>query len=251
VSPWPLVVSTGIGLSTTGAVMTMHGYQGNLLVLGFGFLLVCLSVGIWLRDVIREGTYEGQHTSLVQSGFRLGFMLFVVSEIMFFFGFFFGYFWLSLGVTVETGSVFPPVGIVAMESFEIPFLNTLILLASGGSITWAHHGLIVGDRKEVLVGLLITISLAIVFTGLQVYEYLHGSFSISDGLFGSTFYLLTGFHGFHVIIGTVMIVVVLFRVFTYEQTSHHHFNLELAAIYWHFVDVVWIFLFICIYVWAG
>lgn len=249
-SPWPLVTSTSILMSATGAVMYFHGYGGSVLWLLVGFLFLTVSIYYWLRDVIREGTYEGQHVSIVQKGFRFGFMLFIISEVMFFFGFFFGYFWLSFGGAVEAGGVFPPVGIVPISSGEIPLLNTLILLSSGASITWAHHGMISGSRRETILGLIVTIVLAVLFTSLQGYEYLHGSFNISDGLYGSTFYMLTGFHGLHVIVGTIMIIVTFVRVIGYEQTREHHFNLELAAIYWHFVDVVWLFLFVALYIWG-
>lgn len=250
-SPWPLIMSTSIGMTATGAVMYMHNYGGGIIMLGIGIMFIAGSAGYWFRDIIREGTYEGQHTSIVQGGFRQGVILFIVSEILFFFGFFFAYFWLSFGGSVEVGSVFPPVGIESMNAWEIPLLNTLILLSSGASITWAHHSIVVGNRTEAILGLVVTIILAVLFTGLQGYEYMHAGFKISDSVYGSTFYMLTGFHGLHVIVGTIMIIVTTIRVFRYEQTSQHHFGFELSAWYWHFVDVVWLFLFVIVYIWGS
>lgn len=249
-SPWPLVVSTAVLILTSGSVIYMHGY-GSVKLLGLGLIFLLLGMYYWLRDVIREGTYEGQHTSVVQRGLRLGMILFILSEVMFFFGFFFAYFWSALGATVEVGSVWPSIGIIPLNAWEIPALNTGILLASGATITWAHHALIIGDRGVVLDALLATISLAIIFTCLQVYEYMSGSFTISDSAYGSTFYMLTGFHGFHVIIGTLMIIVTALRVWKYELTKQHHFGFEGSAYYWHFVDVVWLYLFVILYVWGA
>lgn len=250
-SPWPIVTATGAVSLTSGSVLYMHGvdFGGVVLLMGFGLLVS--SMGVWFRDIIREGTYEGHHTSIVQVGFRMGMMLFIVSEVMFFFAFFWAFFWSSFGAGVEIGSVWPAVGITPVNEWEIPLLNTCILLSSGASVTWAHHGMIVGDRRETLIGLGMTIGLAILFTGLQVFEYTSGSFSISDGVYGSTFYMATGFHGFHVIIGTLMLIVSLWRVVEYQFTRQHHFGFEASAWYWHFVDVVWLFLFISVYCWGS
>ena len=246
-SPWPLIVSSGVLLLTTGLVLWMHGYSGGGKVVLGGLLLLCLSVFYWLRDIVRESTYEGQHTRVVQYGLRLGFGLFIVSEVMFFFGFFFSYGWLVLGSSVEIGGVYPGVGVVVLNSLEIPLLNTLILLSSGCTITWCHHGLLCKLRKESVLGLLLTLMLGLLFLGLQVYEYSEGSMSMSDGIYGSLFYLITGFHGLHVLIGVLMIIVSLLRIWKYEQTSNHHLNFEIAAIYWHFVDVVWLLVYVLIY----
>lgn len=248
-SPWPIVTSIGAFALTSGGVSYMHGFGGGLL--GIGLVMLISGMCIWFRDIIREGTYEGQHTSLVQMGFRTGMLLFIVSEVMFFFAFFWAYFWSSFSAGVEIGGVWPPVGIRPVSEFEIPFLNTLILLSSGASVTWSHHAMIVGNRRETIIGLVLTIILASIFTGLQVFEYTHGEFSISDGIYGSTFYMATGFHGFHVIIGTIMLCVSLMRVVRYEVTKQHHFGFEAGAWYWHFVDVVWLFLFVAVYCWGS
>jgi len=170
---------------------------------------------------------------------------------MFFFAFFWAFFWSSFAANVEIGSVWPPSGITPVSAMEIPFLNTLILLSSGASVTWAHHAMIIGNRRETILGLIMTILLAILFTVLQLFEYTSGSFSISDGVYGSTFYMATGFHGFHVILGTIMLMVSFVRVLKYEFTRQHHVGFEASIWYYHFVDVVWLFLFITIYVWGS
>lgn len=250
-SPWPLVVSIGAFNLTTGSVMFMHNYENGFTVMTLGLFLLLLGMGVWFRDVIRESTLEGQHTSQVQVGLRMGVILFIISEVMFFLAFFWAFFWASVAPVPEIGSIWPPKGIEVMNAWEVPFLNTLILLSSGATVTWAHHSIVVGNRTETIVSMLLTIGLAIIFTGLQGFEYTNASFDISDGVYGSTFYMATGFHGFHVIIGTIMLTVGLYRIFGYEVTRQHHFGFEAAAWYWHFVDVVWLFLFVSIYWWGG
>ena len=200
---------------------------------------------------MREGTLEGQHTSLVQLGLRFGMLLFIVSEVMFFFAFFWAFFWAALSPTPEIGSVWPPQGIDVLSAWEVPLLNTLILLTSGASVTWAHHAIVAGDRDGAIQGLIVTIALAVLFTALQAFEYVNAGFTISDSVFGSTFYMATGFHGFHVFIGTCFLTVCLRRLVSNHFTRQHHFGFEAAAWYWHFVDVVWLFLFVSVYWWGG
>jgi cytochrome c oxidase subunit 3 len=178
-------------------------------------------------------------------------ILFIVSEIMFFFAFFWGFFASSLAPTIEIGGIWPPPGINVLNPWEIPLLNTLILLLSGFTCTWAHHAMIEGKRQAVILSLGLTVILGIIFTGLQAMEYFEADFTISDGIYGSTFFLTTGFHGFHVLVGTTFLVVCFFRVLSYHFTRNHHFGFEAAAWYWHFVDVVWLFLFVSIYWWGG
>ena len=187
----------------------------------------------------------------VQNGLRYGMILFIVSEIMFFAAFFWAFFHSSLAPTVEIGAIWPPKGIEVLNPWDIPFLNTVILLSSGASVTWAHHAILAGNRKQAITGLFLTVLLATIFTGFQAYEYLEAPFTISDGIYGSTFYMATGFHGFHVIIGTLFLSVCLIRLIKHHFTPGHHFGFEAAAWYWHFVDVVWLFLFVCIYYWGG
>lgn len=250
-SPWPLVASMAALVTTVGGVMYMHGYSGGELVLPFGISMTIYSMFVWWRDVIRESTYQGHHTTAVQVGLRYGMILFIASEIMFFVAFFWAFFHSSLAPTVEIGAVWPPVGIQVLNPWEIPFLNTLILLSSGAAVTWAHHAILAGYRQQAIAALFLTVFLAIIFTAFQAYEYLEAPFTIADGIYGSTFYLSTGFHGFHVIIGTIFLIVCLLRFICYHFTKGHHFGFEAAAWYWHMVDVVWLFLFVSIYYWGG
>lgn len=250
-SPWPLFASIAVFVLTTGGVMYMQSYLGGGYVLTLGFCMVLYSMFVWWRDVVREGTYEGQHTYAVQVGLRYGVLLFIISEVMFFVAFFWAFFHSSLAPTVEIGCVWPPKGIEVLNPWEIPFLNTVILLSSGASVTWAHHAILAGNRQQALISLAITILLAFIFTGFQAFEYLEAPFTISDGIYGSTFYMSTGFHGFHVFVGTVFLTVCFFRYMKGHFTKQHHFGFEAAAWYWHMVDVIWLFLFVCIYYWGG
>ena len=250
-SPWPLFGSLSALASTLGGVMYMHSFRGGSTLLMFGLAMLMYTMFVWWRDVIRESTFEGYHTSVVCRGLRYGMILFILSEVMFFVAFFWAFFHSSLAPAVEIGAVWPPKGIDALNPWGVPFLNTLILLSSGAAVTWAHHALRAGLFMSTLKGLLATIILAAVFTSLQGVEYIEAPFTISDGIYGSTFYLATGFHGFHVIIGTVFLTVCCVRHYLGHFTSNHHFGFEAAAWYWHFVDVVWLFLFVSIYWWGG
>ena len=250
-SPWPLFASGAAFMTTTGGVMWMHAYTGGAFMLMLGVLMLLYAMVVWWRDVIREATFQGHHTMAVQRGLRVGMILFIVSEIMFFVAFFWAFFHSSLAPTVEIGAMWPPKGIDVLNPWEIPLLNTMILLTSGASVTWAHHALLAGEHRQVILALGVTVLLAVVFTACQAYEYLEAPFSISDGIYGSTFYMATGFHGFHVIIGTLFLTVCLGRALWQHFSKHHHFGFEAAAWYWHMVDVVWLFLFVCVYYWGG
>jgi len=249
-SPWPLLTSTRALVLTRGSVGYFHGYSGGGMLRVLGLVMLLMSLYVWFRDIVREGRLEGQHRSLVQLGLRVGMVLFIVSEVMFFVGFFWAFFWSSLSPVPEIGSVWPPKGIEVLRTWEVPFLNTVLLLSSGASVTWAHHRLVGGNRGEALVGLIVTVMLAVVFTACQVFEYQRAGFRISDGVYGSTFYMATGFHGFHVVIGTCFLMVCMLRLGGYQLTREHHFGFEAAAWYWHFVDVVWLFLFVTMYWWS-
>ena len=231
--------------------MYMHAYALGGTLLSLGLLMTLYAMAVWWRDVIREATYQGLHTQAVQRGLRYGMLLFIVSEIMFFLAFFWAFFHSSLAPTVEIGGIWPPLGIEVLNPWEIPFLNTLLLLTSGASVTWAHHALLAGHRGQASRALAVTLVLAVIFTLFQAYEYATAPFSISDGIYGSTFYLATGFHGFHVIIGTLFLGLCLVRVLQGHFSKGHHFGFEAAAWYWHMVDVVWLFLFVCVYYWGG
>ena len=249
-SPWPLVTAFSVFFTLFGLVLYLHSYSLGFQLLFFGFFALLINVSFWWRDVIREGTFEGCHTTAVQQGLRFGMILFIVSEIMLFFAFFWAFFHSSLNPVPEIGCVWPPKGIHVISPWEIPLLNTTLLLTSGASLTWAHAALFGGYGKEVIAGLILTIALATLFTGFQVYEYRNAGFNINDGIYGSTFYMLTGLHGAHVIIGTLFLTVALVRVVKHHFTTQNHIGFEAAAWYWHFVDVVWIFLFLAVYAWG-
>lgn len=248
-SPWPLTGAFSALLLTSGLVIWFH-YNSTIL-LSLGLLANVLTIYQWWRDIIREGTYQGHHTPIVQKGLRYGIILFIVSEIFFFAGFFWAFYHSSLVPTHDLGGCWPPTGITPLNPLEVPLLNTSVLLASGVSITWAHHSLIEGKRNHINQALLITILLGLYFTILQASEYFETSFSISDGIYGSTFFIATGFHGLHVIIGSTFLIVCLLRQLKFHFTSKHHFGFEAAAWYWHFVDVVWLFLYVSIYWWGS
>jgi len=249
-SPWPLVSSIGALALTFGGVMFMHNYSGGWSLFCIGFITILYTMYTWWRDIIREGTFEGQHTEAVQLGLRQGVLLFIVSEIMFFFAFFWAFFDASIKPSLMIGGVWPPEGLETLSPWGIPLLNTVILLTSGATVTWAHHAIVAGAKQSAQTGLFLTIVLAIIFTALQGFEYVNAPFSISDGIYGSTFFMATGFHGFHVFIGTCFLTVCLIRLSLNHFTREHHFGFEAAAWYWHFVDVVWLFLFVTIYWWG-
>jgi len=260
-SPWPAFGALSGFMLAFGTVLFLHpdmlgqGVTPTLTKAGPwlfvpGLVMVLLTMWFWWRDVIREATVEGHHTPVVQLGLRYGMVLFIASEVMFFVAFFWAFFDASL-FPKATPAVWPPVGVQVLPAFQVPFMNTLILLLSGCTVTWAHHALREGDRKGMLTGLALTIILGLTFTGFQAYEYVHAAFKFADGIYSSTFYMATGFHGFHVIIGTSFLIVCLFRAKAGHFTPSHHFGFEAAAWYWHFVDVVWLFLFCCVYWWGS
>lgn len=248
-SPWPLTGALSALLLTSGLIIWFH-YNSSTLIF-IGLITILLTIYQWWRDIVREGTFQGHHTPVVQKGLRYGIILFILSEVFFFIGFFWAFYHSSLAPTPELGGCWPPTGINPLNPLEVPLLNTSILLASGVSITWAHHSLIEGNRKQIIQALLITISLGLYFTILQAIEYYEASFTISDGVYGSTFFVATGFHGLHVIIGSTFLIVCLLRQLFYHFTSTHHLGFEAAAWYWHFVDVVWLFLYVSIYWWGS
>jgi cytochrome c oxidase subunit 3 len=237
-SPWPILTSFALLTLTLASAMSFNGYANGGLLVGLGFLATVSAMILWFRDVVAEGTLLGNHTFAVQKGLNLGVALFIVSEIFFFITIFWAYFHSALAPTVELGTVWPPMGIEALDPFGLPLLNTVLLLSSGASVTWAHHSLIEGNRRGTLLGIIITIIFAVVFTGIQGFEYYEAPFTIADGAYGSTFFFATGFHGFHVMIGTAFIAVAFFRILSYHLTDHHHLGFEASILYWHFVDVV-------------
>lgn len=250
-SPWPIFASFGFWGFTSGLVGWFHGYAyAELLVYVSLLSLIYVSI-VWWRDVLRESVYQGHHTKSVQKGIMYGMILFIVSEIMLFAGVFWAFGHSSLAPSIDIAGVWPPRGIEVLDPFGVPFLNTLILLTSGASVTWAHYAILLGAPKETQTALIITVVLAAIFTGFQGFEYATASFTISDSVYGSCFYLLTGLHGAHVIVGTIFLGVCLVRSMYDQLRPDHHLGFELAAMYWHFVDVVWLLLFIVVYYWGS
>ncbi|HUY68308.1 MAG TPA: cytochrome c oxidase subunit 3, partial [Alphaproteobacteria bacterium] len=211
--------------------------------------VLCI-MAIWWRDVIREATFEKAHSAVAKIGLRYGMALFIASEVMFFSAFFWAYYSNALFPSDLIGGIWPPAGIHTTPTFDMPFMMTLILLLSGTTVTWAHHAIQEGKQKEAVKALACTVALGLSFTACQAFEYTHADFGLKSGIFGSTFYMATGFHGLHVMIGTIFLAVCLFRANRGDFTAKSHFGLEAAAWYWHFVDVVWLFLFISVY-WYG
>jgi cytochrome c oxidase subunit 3 len=272
-SPWPLVGSLAACVMAVGAVIAMKGLfglpKGNLAIFIAGLAGVILTMAAWWRDVTIEAN-QGDHTPVVSIGLRYGMIMFIASEVMFFVAWFWIFFEMALFHEFRTQSgieevraawaTWPPKGIESVPAWNLPLLNTLILLLSGTTVTWAHHALQTGNRRAAKIGLLLTIILGAIFTAVQVYEYKHildhnyffgGEGAENSGLYGSAFFMATGFHGFHVLIGTIFLIVCLARLMGSGFTTKQHFGFEAAAWYWHFVDVVWLFLFAFIYVVFG
>lgn len=247
-SPWPLTGSIGTIILVSGIVKWFHHQNFSLVILGL--IITLLTIYQWWRDISREGTFQGLHTYNVTTGLQWGIILFIISEIFFFFSFFWGFFHRSLSPSIELGINWPPIGIEPFNPFIIPLLNTAILLSSGVTVTWAHHRLIENNYTQTIQGLFFTVILGVYFSILQAYEYIESPFTIADSVYGSTFFMATGFHGLHVLIGTMFLFICLIRHINFHFSANHHFGFEAAAWYWHFVDVVWLFLYIFIYWWG-
>ncbi len=250
-SPWPIIGAISAFLAFGGGVLFMHSDRtlADAAVMILGFFGILYTMVRWFTDVALEGESGSYHTPVVQVGLRFGMALFIMSEVLFFAAFFWAYFNASLFPTEQIGSVWPPNGMDVFNPWDIPFINTIILLSSGGTVTIAHHGLRHGNRGQLIGWLAITIALGLTFTGLQAYEYSHAPFRFVDGVYPSTFFMATGFHGFHVIVGSIFLSAMLLRAILGHFKPDQHFGFEAAAWYWHFVDVVWLFLFTCVYWW--
>nr|WCZ71281.1 cytochrome c oxidase subunit III [Hylobitelus xiaoi] len=248
-SPWPLLGSLSTFSFMMGLIKWFHLHETNLLF--FSLFTNSLIMFLWWRDIIRESTFQGHHTLKVTLGLRWGMILFITSEVFFFLAFFWAFFHASLTPSIELGMNWPPKGIKPFNPLEIPLLNTLTLLTSGLTVTWAHHSIMENDYILSLQGLTLTVILGFYFTLLQALEYMEAPFTIADSVYGSTFFMTTGLHGLHVIIGSIFLLVCLIRLFYNHFSCTHHFGFEAAAWYWHFVDVVWLFLYIFIYWWGS
>jgi cytochrome c oxidase subunit III len=249
-SPWPMVGTAAALMMTTGGVWYMHAGVPWLLIAG---VIVLLSTFVgWWRDVIRESVRTNAHTEPVAHGLRVGFLLFIASEVMFFFAFFWAFFNASVPIINSAAhDVWPPEGITPFHTWGLPFLNTLILLTSGATVTVAHHAVRLGDRPKMIFWIGCTVVLGVLFISCQAFEYGHAAFGFTDGIYPSTFFMATGFHGFHVLVGTIFLFVCYLRAVRGHFTPEKHVGFEAAAWYWHFVDVVWLFLFVSVYWWGS
>ncbi|HEX2592756.1 MAG TPA: cytochrome c oxidase subunit 3 [Rhizomicrobium sp.] len=281
-SAWPVVGSIAAFTMLGGLIFWMNKdyadfgpLKGSPAIFAVGAVLLAITFIGWWRDVIKESVVNGDHTPVVKLHLRYGMLLFIASEVMFFVAWFWAYFNTAIFHHDVGIATWPPEGIITLDPWHFPLLNTLILLTSGTTVTWAHHALQVGDKKGATQGLILTVILGFCFTCIQAYEYAHAPFtfgfngaalvpftdpqhiSLAAGvgnlgaIYGSTFFMATGFHGFHVIVGTIFLAVCLARTIAGQFTPTRHFGFEAAAWYWHFVDVVWLFLFASIYVWGA
>ena len=242
-SPWPICVSFSLFNLTNSLVLSLHKFIYTSVGLWCSVIISLWCLSLWFRDITSEASYLGNHTSAVQKGLNVGFILFIISEALFFMSIFWAYFHSNLKPGIELGGEWPPMGIEPINPFELPLLNSVLLLSSGATVTYSHHSLIYGNRKQAIWSCYATIILATCFTGFQLIEYSVSSFTLSDGIFGSCFFFGTGFHGLHVLIGTIFIGVELIRLLAYQLTSNHHSGFESSILYWHFVDIIWLILY--------
>lgn len=246
---WPIFIGFSL-LSVTGRFVIYFHFKISLVSFLISLLFLILISFSWWKDVVREGLL-GYHTSKLELSFRFGMILFILSEVFFFVSFFWAYYDASLAPCVELGMQWPPKGILPLGVYSVPLLNTVILLSSGVTITWSHHALVNNNFTSSFIGLIVTVCLGVYFLYMQYLEYSERAFSISDGIYGTTFFIRTGFHGMHVIVGTTFLFYVLVRMTKGVLLHNHHFMFEAAAWYWHFVDVVWLFLYISVYWWGS
>ena len=249
-SPWPFVGSLGGLVTAAGAVMyftSRAAGEPHLWYIAPGLALVIITMFGWWADVIKEGQ-QGDHSEPVSHGLRMGMILFIISEVMFFYAFFWAFFNSSVPMISRAAhAVWPPEGVTVFDPWHLPFINTLILLTSGATVTVAHHAMREGNHSKTAFWLFLTFMLGFIFLGTQAFEYAHAPFGFTDGIFSSTFFLATGFHGFHVFVGSVFLLVCWLRVLKGQMTADKHVGFEAAAWYWHFVDVVWLCLFLFVY----
>jgi len=244
-SPWPLLTALSIFQLVLSLVYYME--TGKYFILFISIIQLIFYLGNWFINIVIEATFEGNHTLIIQQNIKFAMILFTISEVMFFFGFFWSFFYFSLSPSIWIGCAWPPLGITPIDCFGLPLANTILLLSSGISLTYAHKMILTGKLHSFNFAMLITIIYGFIFLVIQYFEYNYAQFSISDSVYGSIFYLLTGFHGLHVLIGLIFLIICLYRGANYHFTIEHHVGFECAAWYWHFVDVVWLFLYIFVY----
>lgn len=250
-SPWPITTAFSIMNVAITLALTAHGYIGTFYILYLCIITLMYSMTLWFKDIVAESTLLGFHSFLVKKGLNQGFMLFVISEILIFASLFWAFFHSSMNPSIEIGMSWPPVGILSVDPAELPLLNTIVLLASGVTVTYSHHGLIHGHRNHTFYGFVYTTLLIFIFVMFQYLEYAYSNFTLTDGVYGSTFYSATGLHGLHMIMLTIMLIVCTFRVYNYDFTNTSHVFAESTILYLHVLDVIWLFIYIFFYWWGS
>lgn len=248
-SPWPIYLVWSIFGFLFNLMIVLHGYTGPKILLVNVITLIYIGL-LWSRDIISESVYLGDHTLKVNEGLNIGFIIFLITELMWFVGVFWAYFYSALTPSVEIGEIWPPIGIIAIKATDLPLFNTLLLLISGSTITYSHHALISRDRKNALIGLFLTIVLGVLFIVCQYCEYYYCSYTLADSVYGSVFFMLTGLHGLHLITGTSFLCFNFYRLAKNQFTSDKHVGLNTSILLWHFLDVAWLFVYIVCYYWG-
>jgi len=250
-SLWPFFLAFGLFFFVTGIAFSMHYVVTGYYILLIGLLMLIITSVFWFLDISREAVVKGYHTRIVRKGLKTGFLFFIASEIMLFFGFFWAFFHSALCPSIELGAIWPPVGLHVIPVFDFPLFNTFILIISGFSVTWAHRGISLGSFKEAIDGLILTILLGLFFIFLQGLEYYESTFNLQDGIYPSVFFLLTGLHGCHVIVGVCFLFICFISLLFNHFLTNHYLRFVFAVWYWHFVDIVWILLFLSLYCWGS
>jgi len=250
-SLWPFFLAFGLFFFVTGIAFSIHYVVTGYYILLIGLLMLIITSIFWFLDISREAVVKGYHTKIVRKGLKIGFLFFIASEIMLFFGFFWAFFHSALCPSIELGAIWPPVGLNVIPVFDFPLFNTFILIISGFAVTWAHRGISLGSFKESIDGLILTILLGLFFIFLQGLEYYESTFNLQDGIYSSVFFLLTGLHGCHVIVGVCFLFICFISLLFNHFLTNHYLRFVFAVWYWHFVDIVWILLFLSLYCWGS
>jgi heme/copper-type cytochrome/quinol oxidase subunit 3 len=250
-SLWPFFLAFGLFFFVTGIAFSMHYVVTGYYILLVGLAMLIITSIFWFLDISREAVVKGFHTKIVRQGLKTGFLFFIASEIMLFFGFFWAFFHAALCPSIELGAIWPPVGLHVIPVFDFPLFNTFILIISGFSVTWAHRGISLGSFKEAIDGLILTVLLGLFFIFLQGLEYYESTFNLQDGVYPSVFFLLTGLHGCHVIVGVCFLFICFISLLFNHFLTNHYLRFVFAVWYWHFVDIIWILLFLSLYCWGS
>nr|DBA43798.1 TPA_asm: COX3 [Bombus supremus] len=246
ISPWPIILS--INMMNMFLSIILWIYLNNLLIMIINLLNMLLSMFMWFRDIIRESTFQGMHSFYIISMLKFSMILFIISELFFFISFFWTFFHNSVSPSIEINSIWPPKMIKFFNPFEIPLLNSITLIMSGLTVTMSHYNFLNNNYKLSTEDLMFTIFLGSYFNYMQIFEYENSFFCMNDSIFGSIFFLSTGFHGIHVLCGTLMLFYSLIRIMNHHISKIHHINFEFAIWYWHFVDVIWLFIYMFYYI---